>query len=112
MECKDEDNECSIVQFEHQWRLHLADFERQRLQYAGFCCGLKDTLYGVDNSIFGQELQQLYIQSTIEAAASPLHGAHNSMGVVTCKAPGPQGHPATQSPLSSPKKWVKTPASD
>lgn len=92
MELEDEDDEFTIAQFERQWRIHLADFERQRLKCAGFCCGYDDTiLYDVDASIFGQEIQQLYIQSTLKAAASTLNGTNNTLGVVSRKVPAPNG---------------------
>lgn len=91
MELEDEDDEFTIAQFERQWRLHMADFERQRLKCAGFCCGHDDILYDVDASIFDQEIQQLYIQSTLKAAASTLIGTNNSLGVFSCKVPAPNG---------------------
>lgn len=88
---EDEDDEFTIAQFESQWRIHLANFQFQCLKCAGFCCGHDDILYDVDNSIFDQEIQQLYIQSTLKAAACTLNGTHSSLGVVSCKVPAPNG---------------------
>lgn len=90
-ELEDEDDEFTIAQFESQWRIHLSNFQRQRLKCAGFCCGHDDILYDVDASIFGQKIQQLYIQSTLKAAACTLKGTHSSLGVVLCKVPAPNG---------------------
>ncbi|KAL7745670.1 hypothetical protein ACLKA6_009877 [Drosophila palustris] len=101
MECENENEnenesiEFSFAHFEQHWRLYLINFERQRLQYAGICCGHKEVLYGLDVGLLAEDMQPIInFEDSVKAAASSLYELpynnninNNNMNSNHCMAP-------------------------
>ncbi|KAM8719143.1 hypothetical protein ACLKA7_011795 [Drosophila subpalustris] len=97
MECENENEsesesiEFSFAHFEQHWRLYLINFERQRLQYAGICCGHEEVLYGLDVGLLAEDMQPIInFEDSVKAAASSLYelpNNNNNMNSNHCMAP-------------------------